>query len=111
MEDRKLTNGGHFPNELQTLILKAALLEKNEAMNSFLDWLGLSQLNNLDVKSNSFISDFMDEIDLGSQRLMPLVIENLGVESHPYFSLFKGYKKKSVGKKSKDISSRKRVIG
>lgn len=93
MEDRKLTNGGHFPNELQTLILKAALLEKNEAMNSFLDWLGLSQLDNLDVKSNSFISDFMDEIDLGSQRLMPLVIENLGVESHPYFSLFKGYKK------------------
>jgi hypothetical protein len=93
MEDRKLKNGGHFPNELQTLILKAALLNRKEAMSCFLDWLDLNQLNHLNVKSTSFISDFMDEIDLGSQRLMPLVIENLGIDSHPYFPLFTGYKK------------------
>jgi len=93
MEDKRLKNGGHFPNEFQTLLLKAALYDKSEALSIFLKWLNILGLNSLDLKSKSFISDFMDKLDLGSQRLMPLVIENLGTESHPYFPKFIGYKK------------------
>lgn len=93
MEDKRLKNGGHFPNEFQTLLLKAALYDQSEAFSIFLKWLNIVGLNAIDLNSNSFISDFMDKLDLGSQRLMPLVIENLGTESHPYFPKFIGYRK------------------
>jgi len=93
MEDTKLKNGWDFPNGLQTLLLKSALLNRNEAMRCFLDCLDLNQLNYLNIKCKSFLGDFMEKIDLGSQRLIPLVIENLEVDSHPYFLLFTGYKK------------------
>lgn len=85
--------GGHFPNEQQTLLLKAALNERLEAIRYFVNWLEINKLDSLNPTSKSFLSDFMDSIDMGSQRLLPLVIHNLGEDTHPYFKFLIGTRK------------------
>ncbi len=91
----KLINqtGGHFPNARQTLLLKAALSDRLEAIRSFVDWLEINKLDSLDPTSRSFLSDFMDSIDKGGQQLLPLVIYNLGEDTHPYFKFLIGTRK------------------
>lgn len=85
--------GGHFPTEIQTLLLKSALNENNKAHVSFSKWLVRKNLEALNPDSPTFLSDFMDSLDLESQRLLPLVIQNLGENSHPYFKLLRGIRK------------------
>lgn len=85
--------GGHFPDEKQTLLLKAALSERLKAIRYFAEWLEINQLDKLDPSSSGFLSDFMDSIDPGSQRLLPLVIHNLGENTHPYFVFLLGTRK------------------
>jgi hypothetical protein len=85
--------GGHFPNEKQTLLLKAALSERLKAIRYFAEWLELNQLNKLDTSSPNFLSNFMDSLDLGSQRMLPLIIHNLGEQTHPYFGFLLGTRK------------------
>lgn len=85
--------GGHFPNEKQTLLLKSALSPQSEAIEYFIQWLKMYGLENLDIESETFLSDFIDTIDLGSYRMLPLVIHNVGENNHPYFKLLLGTRK------------------
>lgn len=85
--------GGHFPNEKQTLLLKAALSERLKAIRYFTEWLEMNHLDNLDMTSPNFLSNFMDSLDLGSHRMLPLVIHNLGEQTHPYFGFLLGTRK------------------
>jgi hypothetical protein len=87
--------GGHFPDEQHTLLLKAALKEKGEALDAFNAWLDTMQLNTLLAHSPAFLTGFMDRVDMGCQRLIPLVIENIGEDAHPYFKPLRGYIKNS----------------
>lgn len=85
--------GGHFPDNQQTLLLKAALSERLKAIRFFVEWLEVNQLDRLDPASKTFLTDFMDRIDEGSHRLLPLVIHNLGDDTHPYFKFLLGTRK------------------
>jgi hypothetical protein len=85
--------GGHFPNKKQTLLLKSALSERLKAIRYFVAWLELNHLEKLNTASQNFLSDFMDSLDLGSQRMLPLVIHNLGEQTHPYFGFLLGTRK------------------
>lgn len=85
--------GGHFPDGKQTLLLKAALCDRLEAIRYFVKWLETNQLDELAIGSQTFLSDFMDGLDMGSQRMLPLVIQNLGEDTHPYFKFLIGTRK------------------
>lgn len=85
--------GGHFPDDQQTLLLKAALSERLKAIRYFVEWLEVNNLDQLNPASNTFLTDFMDSIDEGSHRLLPLVIHNLGEDTHPYFKFLLGTRK------------------
>ncbi|NBA85204.1 hypothetical protein GVN16_05500 [Emticicia sp. CRIBPO] len=93
MKHRLKHIGGHFPDHQQTLLLKAALLDKSEAAACFEAWLQSHSLAYLRPGSATFLSDFMDTLDLGSQRMLPLVIHNLGEDAHPYFKFLSGIRK------------------
>jgi hypothetical protein len=85
--------GGHFPDEKQTLLLQAALSGRLAAIRHFVNWLSVHKLDELNLSSGTFLSDFMDSIDKGSQRMLPLVIHNLGENTHPYFKFLTGTRK------------------
>lgn len=93
MEPRPKYVGGHFPDKRQTWLLKAALLDKPRASACFEEWLQSCNLAYLRPGSATFLSDFMDTLDTGSQRMLPLVIHNLGDEAHPYFKFLSGTRK------------------
>ena len=101
--------GGFFPDEKQTLLLKAALFPSPEASTHFTNWLSLSGLENLNTESDSFLSDFMDILDIGSQRMLPLVIYNVGEHNHPYFKLLLGIRK-NFWVKNKQIAFRAQKV-
>lgn len=85
--------GGHFPDAKQTLLLKAALSDRLEGIRHFVNWLQINQLDKLRPDSPTFLADFMDSIDKGSQRMLPLVTHNLGEDTHPYFKFLIGTRK------------------
>jgi hypothetical protein len=71
------SRGGRFPSPEQENLLKAALLKGGEAQVSFEEWLAVVNL---------------DEIDLASYRLLPLLYSNLkkvGIR-HPLMNKLKG---------------------
>ena len=69
--------GGGFPSREQEHLLRAALLKGEVAQSSFEEWLSMVDL---------------DEIDLGSYRLLPLLYANLKKSkiAHPLMNKFKG---------------------
>lgn len=92
----KLRARGNYPNESQVCLLRAALSpDLKEAEPYFEKWLSLKYLDNLNVNHPDFLSHFMDPLDIGSQRLIPLLHENLNKSSHPYLPYLTGYKKKT----------------
>lgn len=101
--------GGHFPNEKQTLLLKSAVFPNPEAIMYFMEWLRLCGLDKLDIESKTFLSDFMDSLDLGSQRMLPLVIHNVGESNHPYFRFLLGIRKNFWVKNQQTIFYAKKV--
>jgi hypothetical protein len=69
--------GGCWPNQYQEYLLKASLLKGKEAIDAWYEWK-----SNVDV----------DQLDMGSHRLLPLLYRNLhtqGVED-PLMAKFKG---------------------
>ena len=69
--------GGYWPTPQQELLLKAALLQGAESILSWDKWIdGIN----------------LQAIDFGSQRLLPLLMMNLGAQgvSHPAIAKFKG---------------------
>jgi len=66
-----------WPTEQQELLLKAALLKGTESVQSWEKWIDSTDVN---------------AIDIGSQRLLPLLMMNLHSQgiSHPILSKFKG---------------------
>ncbi|MFC1488446.1 nucleotidyltransferase family protein [Thermodesulfobacteriota bacterium] len=69
--------GGCWPNQYQEYLLKASLLKGKEAIDAWYEWK-----SNVDV----------DQLDMGSHRLLPLLYGNLqtqGVED-PLMAKFKG---------------------
>jgi hypothetical protein len=109
MKHRLKHIGGHFPDHQQTLLLKAALLNKTEASACFDEWLQSHNLAYLRPESATFLSDFMDTLDLGSQRMLPLVIHNLGEGAHPYFKFLSGTRK-NYWVKTKQIAFNTRKV-
>lgn len=92
----KIINRGNYPNESQLYLLKSALstdIIKAEAY--FKKWLQLKNIDCLDVEHPDFLSHFMDPLDVGSQRLIPLLHENLSRTNHPYLPYLTGHKKKT----------------
>jgi hypothetical protein len=63
------SHGGCWPNELQELLLKAALLDGDAACQAYRDWQAQGGL---------------DRLDAGSYRLLPLVSHNLGRHGFEY---------------------------
>jgi len=101
--------GGHFPDDQQTLLLKAALSQRLKAIRYFVEWLEVNKLDRLDPASKTFLTDFMDSIDEGSHRLLPQVIHNLGDDTHPYFRFLLGTRK-NYWVKNKQIEFRTRQV-
>ncbi len=75
-------NGGCWPNELQELLLKAALFEGEAAGEAYSEWRGRGGLEALDV---------------GSYRLLPLVGHNLARRgfAHRDMGLLRGLRRKT----------------
>jgi hypothetical protein len=81
----KIKSRGNFPNESQKALLKASLSTNLQEAEAFFEtWLESKFLDQLDVKHPDFLSHFMDPLDTGSQRLIPLLHHNLRDSKHPY---------------------------
>jgi hypothetical protein len=92
----KILAKGNYPNESQVCLLKAALSNDLKVAEAYFEkWLSLKYLDNLDVNHPDILSHIMDSLDIGSQRLIPLLHENLRESSHRYLPYLKGYKKKT----------------
>jgi len=92
----KLRARGNYPNESQVYLLRAALsTDIYEAELYFQTWLKYTNLDGLNVNHPDFLSHFMDTLDVGSQRLIPLLHENLSCSAHRYLPFLTGYKKKT----------------
>lgn len=92
----KIRARGNYPNESQVCLLRAALSTDIRVAETYFEkWLTLKHIDNLDVKHPDFLSHFMDPLDIGSQRLIPLLHENLNSSSHRYLPFLTGYKKKT----------------
>lgn len=74
-------NGGCWPNQLQELLLKAALWDGEAAQSAYLEWLARGG---------------MDHLDMGAYRLLPLVGVNLSRQGfdHPTMGTMRGLRRK-----------------
>jgi hypothetical protein len=92
----KIKSRGNFPNESQKALLKASLSTNLQEAEAFFEtWLESKFLDQLDVKQPDFLSHFMDPLDTGSQRLIPLLHHNLRDSKHPYMPFLMGHTKKT----------------
>lgn len=65
-----------WPDKRQTLLLTAGLAQSQKAMGAWKEWVsGLDTLD--DTSPQHTLSSIYDQIDPGSQRLLPLVYKNL----------------------------------
>ncbi|MHA8066975.1 nucleotidyltransferase family protein [Aquirufa sp. ROCK2-A2] len=86
----------NYPNQSQVALLKAALLTNLQvAEKHFESWLIDKYLDQLDVQHPDFLSHFMDPLDTGSQRLIPLLHHNLTGSKHAYIPYLIGHTKKT----------------
>ncbi len=78
MEDNLNVKGFFWPTREQELLLKAALLKGNESITAWKSW----------AASVNF-----DQLDYGSQRLLPLLYKNLTDQNvdHPALNIYKGF--------------------
>lgn len=83
-----------LPTPIQTILLKACLLEKEEAIQYFNQWIDKV---NIDLASatnmNMGLPQVYDSLDFGSQRLLGLLYYNLTKHgyTHPIIEKLRGY--------------------
>jgi hypothetical protein len=102
--------GGHFPTESHEYLLKAALFPREEALVFFQKWLVKEKLDNLDPEEPDFLTRFLDPLDPACHRLLPLLVDNLGIQNHTYLKKLKGHQKNVWVKNQRIFLSVKELI-
>ncbi|AWV99989.1 nucleotidyltransferase family protein [Arcticibacterium luteifluviistationis] len=102
--------GGHFPTESHEYLLKAALFPRDEALVFFQKWLVKEKLDNLNPEEPGFLTRFLDPLDPACHRLLPLLVDNLGIQNHTYLKKLKGHQKNVWVKNQRIFLSVKELI-
>jgi hypothetical protein len=83
-----------LPNAHQTLLLKACLLDNDQAIQHWEKWMSVNGFSNLtSEKSSGILPQVYDPLDFSSQRLLALLYKKMssaGV-NHPLVNSLKGY--------------------
>jgi hypothetical protein len=96
MKSQKINKkGGFWPTEQQILLLKCVLYPLEEALNFWKKWLKLQQLNERDLDKADYLERFFDPIDIGSERIMPLIHARLSGSGDPFIERLQGHRRKT----------------
>jgi hypothetical protein len=85
--------GRIIPNEQQTMLINAAILPMDVALDSWNKWKNYRNFNSEKYKSANNLSDIYDILDDGCQRLLPIIFRNLESSGDYQILLIKSYYK------------------
>ena len=102
--------GGCLPDEQQIRLLKAALLKPEIALAYWQEWLMHTGYSNDMLNNKNFLALFFDPIDIGSERIIPLVQKNLSSTDDPFIKALLGNRRKVWVENQYHIAKAKKII-
>ena len=102
--------GGCLPDEQQLRLLKAALFTPEIALTYWKDWLMQEGYSTDMLYTGNFLSEFFDPMDMGSERLIPLVQKNLSATGDPFITALLGNRRKVWVQNQYHLAKAKKVI-
>ena len=102
--------GGCLPTEQQLRLLKAALFKPELALDYWKEWLKNEGYNSGMLTDKNFLAAFFDPMDMGSERLIPLIQKNLSATDDPFIKALLGNRRKVWVQNQYHMAKAKKII-